>query len=566
MKAVRDTGAAAGMDELRQRVEELESLLRRSQALYHDFFRQSPIGILVLDMRRAVATLPDMKAADILDTAANGQTNPDVLNEIISSIKIVDINAKARDLVYALRPENRNTPEGIAYWCEVVRVLSRILGASAEGKRHLETDLTTYAPQGEEKYWLLHVSLPEEPVGFERVLVHAIDITDRKQTEDALRRHEQHQQTVAENVSDLVFQATPDGRFLSANPEAVRGLGYRSLNELLESITDIATQVYVHPEHRKYVLEQLREKGKISGFETQFSTKRGEIRWGNLNAVAVKDEAGKLVRIEGFVHDTTEQHRTQDELQRLQAELAHVSRVSTMGEMAAGIAHELNQPLASLKLNAQTCLDLLADGSSPRSLREPLQDLVKESTRAAEIVLRLRKFVTGRPPERVPVSINQLIQEVIKLTDYECRSNGVFVKPVLDTGLPLVIVDPIQIQQVVLNLLRNAVQAVVEVSADQRRVTIWTARTDHDQVVVAVRDNGPGVSQKVVARLFSPFVTTKPYGMGMGLAISHTIVAHHGGRLWHKPEPAGGSVFQFTLPTTFTEGANGSRANDLRRR
>jgi C4-dicarboxylate-specific signal transduction histidine kinase len=248
--------------------------------------------------------------------------------------------------------------------------------------------------------------------------------------------------------------------------------------------------------------------------------------------------------------DITERKRAEEELQKTQAELAHVARVTTMGELTSSIAHEVNQPLAAIVTNGNACLRWLSnDPANVEEARQTVTRMVKDGHRASEVVGRIRAFFRKTAPERVRVDINQLIEDVIAMVSSELRRNRVRVRTELPDDLPRVLCDQIQLQQVLLNLLINAIEAMSAVSGP-RELLIMSRRDETGNVSVAVQDTGMGFDEQNAAQLFNAFFTTKSQGLGMGLSISRTTIEAYGGRLWATRNDAGGAPFQFTLPTT----------------
>jgi signal transduction histidine kinase len=249
--------------------------------------------------------------------------------------------------------------------------------------------------------------------------------------------------------------------------------------------------------------------------------------------------------------------RTAAELRRKRAEererlhlqqLARVGRISAMGEMASAIAHEVNQPLAALRTNAQACLRLLAQQQTGE-LSAALERMAAQAERAGEIIRRLRGFMAREAGEAVPVAPNDLVAEVVDLVHAEARRSGIRLDLRLTAGLPHVCADPIQVEQVVVNLVRNAIETIEHVNGAQRWVAIATRRDGAD-VVVSVEDSGPGVDPALAERVFEPFFTTKEQGMGIGLSISRSIAEAHGGRLSLDARQGGGALFHLRLPAT----------------
>ncbi|MEQ1818800.1 MAG: PAS domain S-box protein [Terricaulis sp.] len=267
----------------------------------------------------------------------------------------------------------------------------------------------------------------------------------------------------------------------------------------------------------------------------------------------VRSERGRVFT--GFVRDLTERQETETRLQELQSELVHMSRLSAMGEMASALAHELNQPLSAIAnylSGARRLLDR-AGVNEPRAV-DALDKAGDQALRAGEIIRRLRDFLSRGEGERRVENLPKLVQEACALALVGAKEHSVRVNYALALDTEAVIVDRVQIQQVILNLVRNAIDAMAE--HPRRELTIATATVDDGMAMVSVTDTGPGVDEAAAAKLFQPFVTTKATGMGVGLSISRTIVEAHGGRIWTEPNRGGGAIFRFTVrlaPTTALE-------------
>ena len=266
-------------------------------------------------------------------------------------------------------------------------------------------------------------------------------------------------------------------------------------------------------------------------------------------------EAGSAQRrmFIGFVRDLTERQQTQRRLQELQSELIHMSRYTALGEMASTLAHELNQPLSAIANYLNGGRRLLEAGR-PDMLpmaREAMERATEQALRAGQIIRRLRDFVSRGESEQALENLPKLIEEASALALVGIKEAGVRVSYALDPAAVTVFVDKIQVQQVLLNLIRNAVEATQEM--ERRDLSIRTRCPAAGMVEVSVTDTGTGISESIAAQLFQPFITTKQHGMGVGLSISRTIIEAHGGRLWAEPNPGGGTVFAFTLKTGLDE-------------
>jgi two-component system sensor kinase FixL len=254
----------------------------------------------------------------------------------------------------------------------------------------------------------------------------------------------------------------------------------------------------------------------------------------------------------GFVRDLTERQDTESRLQELQSELVHISRLTAMGEMASTLAHELNQPLSAIANYLKGVRRLLEreGGAQPAVISDAVDKAADQALRAGDIVRRLREFVARGESERRVESIAKLVEEASALALVGAKEQGIRIRTRYDFDVDLVLADKVQVQQVLLNLMRNAIDAMA--GSPRRDLVLSTAAAD-GMAVINVADTGPGIEPEMATQLFQPFVTTKPHGMGVGLSISRTIVEAHGGRIWTEPNPGGGTIFRFTLPRVSDE-------------
>ncbi|MGZ3287407.1 MAG: PAS domain-containing sensor histidine kinase, partial [Xanthobacteraceae bacterium] len=249
----------------------------------------------------------------------------------------------------------------------------------------------------------------------------------------------------------------------------------------------------------------------------------------------------------GFIRDLTERQQTEARLQELQSELVHISRLTAMGEMASALAHELNQPLSAIANYMKGSRRMLEGGTDDRSalLRDAMDKAAEQALRAGQIIRRLRDFVARGESERRVESVKKLVEEASALALVGAKDQGVRVRFQFDPSVDLVLADKVQIQQVLLNLLRNAVEAME--GSPTRELLISTASDKDGMIAISVTDTGPGIAPEMTSQLFQPFVTNKRHGMGVGLSISRTIVEAHGGQIEVEPNPVGGTIFRFTL-------------------
>jgi PAS domain S-box-containing protein len=291
-------------------------------------------------------------------------------------------------------------------------------------------------------------------------------------------------------------------------------------------------------------LAELAATGSCVPFEKEYVRKDGS-RVPVLVGAAVFE--GRQDEGVAFVLDLTERKRAEEALRQAQAELAHVARVVTLGELTASIAHEINQPLGAVVNNANACVRWLA-AQNPEEARQSAALVVEDSHRAAEIIRGIHNLAKKAPPHKDWLDINDTIRDVIALARSEVQAHHVSLQTHLGDDVPRVLGDRIQLQQVLLNLIMNAIEAMSDVGEGPRELWVSSKLVAATEVLIAVRDSGPGFDPQSFDRLFDAFYTTKPHGLGMGLAVSRSIVAAHGGRLWATANTPHGAVFQFTVP------------------
>jgi C4-dicarboxylate-specific signal transduction histidine kinase len=265
--------------------------------------------------------------------------------------------------------------------------------------------------------------------------------------------------------------------------------------------------------------------------------------------IKVQDRTAELAEANRELrNEINERQRAQEELQKAQAELAHVSRLMTLGELTASISHEVNQPIAAVVTNGQVCLRLLAlETPRPDDLRTTVERIVRDAHRASEVVQRIRALAKRSQPQMTALDLNDVIREATLLVQRDLLSHGVSLRTELASALPPVLGDRIQLQQVIINLLINGVEAMAPIT-DRPRDLLIQSQHEATEVHVAVRDSGIGIDSEAAEQLFNAFFTTKPSGMGMGLSISRSIIRAHGGKLWASPNAEHGAAFQFSVP------------------
>ncbi len=372
------------------------------------------------------------------------------------------------------------------------------------------------------------------------------DITARKQAEAALRESEEQWKAVFENNPTMYFMVDASGAIVSVNPFGAEQLGF-TVDELIGR----PVQNLFHAEDREAVERNtaicFERRGQTISWEARKIRKNGEALWVREMArvMLIKDRPVALIVCE----DITERKRVSEALREVQTDLAHANRVATMGQLTASIAHEVNQPIAATVTNAQAALRwLVCQPPDLEEVQQALARIVRDGGRAGDVIGRIRELVKKAPLRNDRVAINEAILEVVALTHGEAAKNGVSVRTQLAEGLPPIEGDRVQVQQVILNLIINAIEAMSGASGGMREVLISTMKTEPDAVQVAVRDSGPGLAPAAMESLFEAFYTTKPSGLGMGLSICRSIIEAHGGRLWASANLPRGAIFQFTAP------------------
>ena len=309
----------------------------------------------------------------------------------------------------------------------------------------------------------------------------------------------------------------------------------------------------VHPEDREFAAKSF-WKGVQSGQGFAFEIRSlraqdGIYRRHLQQAVVLRDAEGKVLKFVGTTTDIDDQKRAEEALRQAAAELAHANRVATMGQLTASIAHEVNQPIAALVTNAETAVRWLARQPPNLEKAKPLIDrVISDGKRTADIVSRIRDFSKKAPARKEDLEINEAILEIMTLTRLATSEHSVLLKMRLSEGLPHILGDRVQLQQVILNLIMNAIEAMSEVSGGARELLISTSEAESGGVLVAIRDSGPGLPHANPERIFDAFYTTKSSGLGMGLSICRSIIEAHGGRLWATPNEPHGAVFCIMLP------------------
>lgn len=372
------------------------------------------------------------------------------------------------------------------------------------------------------------------------------DISRRRRLEQALALQEQELRLIFEHAPIGIFTLGFDGRFTRVNPALARLVGYSEPELLAMHCIDLTV-----PADRARMTQHLSDLvlgvSPTCRCELGVAHRGGAVLAVSLQAV-VADNGPQSSFIIGQIVDRTAELRSEQESADARERLAHVGRVTTLGEMASAIAHEINQPLTAISAYAQACKRLFDRRvEEPELIYESLEAIATQALRAGDVVRRIRGFVSHREAGRANADLNEILNSVLALGAIDATSNRVQLTMDFAPDLPPVLVDSVQIQQVCLNLIRNAVDAMQEQPESTRQLAITTRARD-GKVEAVFSDKGPGVSPDIRARLFQPFQTTKPEGMGMGLSISQSIIAAHDGLLHYADRPGGGAEFTISLP------------------
>ncbi len=358
---------------------------------------------------------------------------------------------------------------------------------------------------------------------------------------------EAHLRSILETIPDAMIVIDEAGHILSFSTAAEKMFGFAEAELLGENVSALMPSPD-RERHDAYLARYFTTgEPRIIGIGRVTTARHRDGTTFPIDLHIGEARIGEARVFTGFIRDLTERQQAELRLHDLQSELAHVSRVTAMGTLATSIAHELNQPLTAIANYVETAVELLEtpDEDMLAIVREALADCAAQSVRAGQIVRRLRDFISRGETERRVESLARVVNEASALALVGAGERGVEVEVKLDPTADKVLIDRIQVQQVVLNLVRNAIEAMEE--SRTRRLKIGSRKLGDNQVQVTIEDSGAGIEPDIAARLFQPFVSTKSTGMGLGLSICHTIVHGHGGRIWAEPSRLGGTAFHFTL-------------------
>ncbi|MCK1722230.1 sensor protein FixL [Bradyrhizobium sp. 141] len=377
-----------------------------------------------------------------------------------------------------------------------------------------------------------------------------LDIDEEKQVEEALRTRESHLRSILHTIPDAMIVIDGHGIMQLFSTAAERLFGWPEHEAIGQNVSILMPEPD-RTRHDGYIARyRTTSDPHIIGIGRIVTGKRRDGTTFPMHLSIGEMESGGEPYFTGFVRDLTEHQQTQARLQELQSELVHVSRLTAMGEMASALAHELNQPLAAISNYMKGSRRLLAGSSDPNmpKVESALDRAAEQALRAGQIIRRLRDFVSRGESEKRVESLSKLIEEAGALGLAGAREQNVQLRFSLDPDADLVLADRVQIQQVLVNLFRNALEAMAQ--SPRRELVVANTRVGDDMIEVEVSDTGSGFRDDVIPNLFQTFFTTKDTGMGVGLSISRSIIEAHGGRMWAESNAAGGATFRFTLPAT----------------
>ena len=383
-------------------------------------------------------------------------------------------------------------------------------------------------------------------------LLHRARLAAAANAEQAFAR-EAHVKSILDTIPDAMIVIDERGIMQSFSAAAERLFGYRAAEVLGKNVKMLMPAPY-REGHDGYLLRYLKTgERRIIGIGRVVVGERKDGSTFPLELNVGEMKTGNQRFFTGFIRDLTESQKNEARLQELQAELVHVSRLTAMGEMASALAHELNQPLSAIANYMKGSRRLLEDSSDERAtiLREAMDKAAEQALRAGQVIRRLRDFVARGESERRVEDVKKLVEEASALALVGAKDRGVRVRFEFDPQTDSVLADKVQIQQVLLNLMRNAMEAMED--CERRELVVSASLAPDDMVEISVVDTGTGIAPEINAQLFQPFITTKRQGMGVGLSISRTIVEAHGGSIAARPNPGGGTVFSFTLPAVTKE-------------
>jgi len=372
------------------------------------------------------------------------------------------------------------------------------------------------------------------------------EIEERGRLEKALRESEERYHNIVKMQSEMICRYLPDTTLIFVNEAYCRYFGKKREELIGTKFLSLIPEEY--REAATQHVQSLIKNPRIERDEHPVITPDGRPGWQQWVDSVVIDDHGDVKELQAVGWDVTERKQAEEALHEAREQLARVARASSLGELTASIAHEVNQPLTAIINNGNACLRWLAsDSPKLNEIRDAVNDIIKDGNRASDVITRIRLLLKKKSLEPVAIDPNNVINEVTTLMQNECERHKVRLRIELESDLPEVLGDKVELQQVILNLIMNGIEAMDSLRED-RVLEISSHQQSSGDVLIAVSDNGEGFDQQVANLLFEPFFTTKPHGLGIGLSISRSIIEAHGGRLWAAANPPRGATFSFTLP------------------
>jgi len=517
-----------------------EAEVRESERRYRYIFQSTGVSIWEEDFSRVKDAIDDLKARGVRDFREYCAAHPEFVERAIAMVKIVDVNDATVELFAAQKKDELLVSLHKVFLPETVEVFVGVLVAIAEGRTSCEAETVLQTLKGERLTVLFTMTLPPPPGRLDNVLVTLMDITERKRAEYLTGQ-------VFESLPDRVSIVGRDYRYRRVNPVFERDWKMPAERAVGMHMADIlgmdAFEQRVKPNLDRCFA------GEDVSYKTEWFSDALGRRYVALSYSPLRPDSDRVEAALVIVRDLTDHMLASEALRQAHADLAHISRVTTMGELTASLAHEINQPIAAAITNANACLRWLARAHPDvEEAREAASRIVKDGTRAAEIISRIRLLFKKGAPQRESVDVDEVIQEMIVLLRSEAARYSIPIRAELLAGLPKVKADRVQLQQVFMNLMLNGIDAMKGISA-AGELTIRSERTASGQLLISVSDTGVGLPPHQADLIFDAFFTTKPNGTGMGLPISRSIIESHGGRLWAAANSGRGATFQFTLPS-----------------
>jgi PAS domain S-box-containing protein len=534
-RTLRAFGTLQDVTELRHAQDELSASELRHRRIFHG----ANVSIWEEDFSRVEAALQQLRAEGVRDFRDYMAAHPEFVRRAISLVGIRDVNDATLRMFGATGKEQLLGSLDRIFVPETEAAFAEQLIALAEGRTSFQGECVVRTLQGERLSVLVAIAFPPANSKSASTLASLMDVTERRRAQQ-LTRH--------------IFETSPDGMAVVG-----RDYRYQRVNPAFERSSKMAAEriigLKVGDLHGNDVFERKFKPaldrcfaGEQVSFADWFTSPVGRSYYSVIYA-PLRLGSDHVEAVLAIRRDLTDHMLASQALRDAEAALARVNRVTTLGVLAASIAHEVNQPLGAMITSAGACTRwLAAEPPELEKARSALQRIVNDGSRAGQVVDRIRALVNRQAPRRVRVDLNEAILEVIALTRDEVRRNAIALETSLGPGVPLVEGDRVQLQQVVLNLVVNAIEAMSAGEPSPRRLSIASAPDGADTVTVEVRDSGPGFDPAQAQRLFEAFYTTKEQGIGMGLSISRSIIESHGGKLWVTPNVPHGAAFRFSLP------------------